>query len=53
MERITKPLICEECPVCHIDKKVIKCRVCDLEAPKNNNPLKFKMWQNCKLDWDK
>ena len=51
--KIKKPRICEECPVCHIEKKVIKCYICKLEASKDDNQEKAKMWQKCKIDWDK
>lgn len=53
MERITKPLICEECPVCSIEKKKIVCRICGLEADNNSLSQKIKMYESCKIDWDK
>lgn len=54
MEKITKPNTCEECPVGHINKRIIQCGVYEkLQASINNNKERYAMWKNCPLDWDK
>ena len=52
MEKIIKPTTCEKCVVCHTEKNKLVCRVCKLEADKNDTREKLKMWYSCKLDWD-
>ena len=53
-EKIYKPPICEQCPVCRVDKNKIKCGVShDLEAGRFDTKAKAEMWRKCPIDWDK